>query len=104
MVVRATSINGQNRSITYSTGRCAKAGFPFLRLSQFSFNANSTFFGVALCTATTDQCSAIRAAIRRPMRHGNLSSLRVAFAGLVHDLGPAGERQPDASPNAAQQD
>ena len=31
-------------------------GFPLLCLPDFSFNANSTFFGEALCTATTDQC------------------------------------------------
>ena len=32
-------------SITHSTGCGAKTGFPFLCLPDFSFNANSTFFG-----------------------------------------------------------
>ena len=58
-------------SITHSTGCGAKTGFPLPCLPEFSFNANSTFFGVALCTATTDQCSATRTAIRRPMRSGS---------------------------------
>ena len=57
-------------SITYSTGCSTKTGFPLICLPEFSFNANSTLFDVAVCTATTDQCSATRAAIRRPMAHG----------------------------------
>ena len=36
-------------------------------LFHLSFDANSTLFGVPLCKATTDECSATRAVVRRSM-------------------------------------
>ena len=59
------------RSVGASPARLAAAetNFPLLCLPGLSLDTNSTFLGVALCTTTTDQCSATWTTIWPPVRH-----------------------------------
>ena len=56
------------RRFTHTGGRSLNASLSLFRVSQLSFDANSTLFGVPLSTATTDERSANWTKVRRSKR------------------------------------